>query len=215
MKKLLSFTVMPLDCGHVDEICLDIQQQYEQGVADCPLFKMTLVPEGDPPVDKAKAFCEQYKMFHNRLSELGIPSGVLVQASIGHGWKLSAPFPYQRFTGLRDGSAPEVVCPYDSGFRTYIADALHTIAACSPDYIMIDDDFRLLGRGVNGCGCPLHMKRFNELAETSLSREELNQILVSGNDPRLRKIYLETQREALTETARAMRAAIDSVICSS
>ena len=211
MKNLTLYTVIPLLGSHIEEVCIDIQKQCDSGAATCPLFMMTLVPEGDPPANKVDNLCERYKIYRKKLSEKGIPSGVLVQASIGHGWKLSAPFPYQRFTGMRDGSTAEVVCPYDSGFQTYIYHVLRRIASCAPDCIMIDDDFRLLGRGTNGCGCPLHMKRFHELSGTNLSREELNQILVSGSNQRYRDIYLETQKESLVKTARIMRLAIDSI----
>ena len=52
MKELKSFSIMPLDIKHIDEVCLDIQSQVEKGVAIMPLFSMTLVPEGTPVVDK-------------------------------------------------------------------------------------------------------------------------------------------------------------------
>ncbi len=208
---LHTYTIMPLDTAHLPEICDDIQQQYESGIAQCALFMMKLVPEGDPPVDKAAVLCRQYRPFAEELRARGIPCGVLVQASIGHGWKLSEPFPYQRFTGLSNGVESEVVCPYDPGFGEYIYQAFRTIAQCAPDCIMVDDDLRLLGRWTNGCGCPLHLRRFNELAGTSLRREELYAHLTAGDDPAHTQIYLETQKEALLQAATRMRAGIDSV----
>lgn len=99
---LLLYSVMPLDEEHLDEICEDIRQQYTSGVTTCPLFMMTLVPEGNPPVNKAKNMCQRYAKFRDKLSAMGIPSGVLVQASIGHGWVLSEMFPYQRYVNLTD-----------------------------------------------------------------------------------------------------------------
>ena len=206
-----TYTIMPLDVEHIDEICEDIKRQYKENIASCALFKMTLVPEGNPPIDKAKIMCEKYDLFRRRLSAEGISNGVLVQASIGHGWRLSEPFPYQKFTGMRTGEEIEVVCPYDEGFRDYIYNTMRTIALHSPDCIMVDDDFRLIGRGTDGCGCPLHMKRFNELAGTDLTRAELHKLLISDGNEEYKNIYVETQRESLVETAKIMRKGIDSV----
>lgn len=211
MTTLKAFSIMPLDTEHVGEICDDIKSQVENGIASCALFKMTLTPEGSPPVNKAEKMCRQYDIFRQKLEKDGVPSGVLVQASIGHGWKLSEPFSFQKYTAMNNGAESEVVCPYDEGFRAYIYDALRTVASHRPECIMVDDDFRLLGRWSDGCGCPLHMKRFNELAHTALTREELHEILVADGNEKYKEIYLQTQKEALIETAKIMRQGIDSI----
>lgn len=138
---------------------------------------------------------------------------MVVQATIGHGWVLSEMFPYTRYKNLTDGAEGYVVCPYDDGFRTYIYNAMRTIAQHKPDCIMVDDDFRLIGRGGSGCACSLHMKRFNEIIGGNITREELGNI-VFGNSPlkeRYTKAFVETQRESLTETAKIMREGIDSI----
>lgn len=206
------YSVMPLDMTHMDEICEDIREQYEKGAANRFLFEMTLVPEGDPPVNKAALMSAQYVHFRERLSSMGIPSGALVQASIGHGsgWKLSEMFPFQRLITRR--GEQEVVCPYDEGFRKYIRDAMRTIASAKPDFIMLDDDFRLLQRDF-GCTCPLHVSRVNELAGTDLSREELLEAINSDTEEgrRICAVYIETQKESLVDCAREMRAGIDEV----
>ena len=72
MSKLFSYTIMPLDLLHLEEICQDIKMQHDKGIADMALFKMTLVPEGNPPADKATIYCEQYGKFKKRLDELGL-----------------------------------------------------------------------------------------------------------------------------------------------
>lgn len=207
------YSIMRLDLVHLDEICEDIRFQYENGITRCPLFSMTLVPEDNPPVNKAKIMCEQYKQFKEKLDSLGIPSGVLVQASIGHGWTLSKMFPFQQYVGIRDGVKTNTVCPFDDGFCDYIYEALRTITSYNPDHIMIDDDLRLMYRGGGGCACELHLKRFNELAETSLTREELLEILDEQGElgHKYSEIFVQTQKEAVIKTAKTMRAGIDSV----
>lgn len=211
MYKLHTYSIMRLDIDHINEICEDIKKQTQNGISSCPLFCMTLTPEGTPAVNKAEILCQRYDLFRERLAKDNIPSGVLVQASIGHGWKLSEPFSFQKYTDMKDGTEREVVCPYDEGFRTYIYNAMRTIASHSPSCIMVDDDFRLLGRNSDGCGCRLHMERFNALAHTSMTREQLHEILISDGNEELKEIYLRTQKESLVQTAKIMRDGIDSV----
>jgi len=203
---------MPLFADHVEELCQDIKQQIEQGITTLPLFCMTLVPEGNPPVDKVSELCRIYDMYRDRLAQMGLECGILVQASVGHGYPLNAMFPFQRYVGRTDGEEKNKVCPYDEGFREYFKGIMATLASHKPKTIMVDDDFRLLFFYGRGCVCPLHMKRFHALSGTEMTREELNErIAVYGEKDRYVQLYLQTQRESLIGAAEAMRAGIDSV----
>jgi len=91
-----TYTIVNFDLEHINEICDDIRYQYENGIASCALFSMTLVPEGNPPADKAEIMCRKYSEFREKLSARKIPNGILVQATIGHGWILGERLPYQR-----------------------------------------------------------------------------------------------------------------------
>ena len=216
-EKLHLYSIMPLNLEHVDEICQDIYEQYINGVTTCALFSMTLVPEGNPVVDKAKILCDKYVVFKDKLDKMGVPSGVLVQASIGHGYKLSQKFPYQNVVTLNTGEETNTVCPFDKGFREYAFNMMATIAKTNPYHIMLDDDFRLIARMGKGCGCPLHMARFNELAGTNFTREEFwntvssDTVAVSEKIDHYNKIMIEVHRESLVQTAEIMRQGIDSV----
>ena len=88
---------------HVEEICRDIKYQYENNIADLALFSMSLVPEGNPVNDKAVIMCKKYDLFRNRLAEMGLKCGILVQSSIGHGYALNEVSPFQRCINLNDG----------------------------------------------------------------------------------------------------------------
>ena len=213
MSNLYTYSIMPLNTEYLDEICEDIKNQYEQGISTCPLFSMTLTPEDSPAINKAKIFCEKYKLFKDKLDKMNVPSGVLVQATIGHGWVLGKMFSFQQYVNFNNGEAIRTVCPYDEGFKEYIYEAFKTIASYKPASIMVDDDFRLMFRDGGGCACPLHMKRFNELANENLSREELWEIVSKENDKRQEytRIMVETQKESLLECAKAMRKGIDAV----
>ena len=126
---MLNYSIMPLYENHIDEVCTDIIEQVKNGVATMPLFKMTLTPEGVPAIDKAALLTAVYKKYKAKLDEADVPSGVLIQASIGHGWKLNQPSAFQKYTGLTNGKTVEVCCPYDKDFREYIKKAAATIAS--------------------------------------------------------------------------------------
>lgn len=212
-KHLHSYSIMPLDTEHLEQICQDIKEQYEGGVASCALFSMTLVPEGNPPSDKVGILCKKFEKFQKRLADMGLGCGILVQATVGHGWVLGDMFPYQTHVNFNDGVATRVCCPCDTGFKDYIYNVMATIASYNPDCVMIDDDFRLIWYKGEGCACPLHMARFNESAGTSLSREELWEIVNQRSEisKKYTDIYIETQKSSLIETAKVMRAGFDSV----
>ncbi|MBE6625146.1 MAG: hypothetical protein E7622_05820 [Ruminococcaceae bacterium] len=212
-RKLFSYTIVYPDLEHLEEICQDIKAQVDAGVADCPLFELTLVPEGNPPVDKARIMCEKYAPFKARLDELGIESGILIQATVGHGWILGEMFPYQTHVNFTDGVATRVCCPFDEGFREYIFNAMKTVASYGPCHIMIDDDLRTIWYKGEGCACPLHMAEFNKNAGTDLSREELWNIVHERTEQskKYTDIFIEAQKKSLVEVARIIRRGIDSV----
>ena len=208
-----NYTIMPLDVEHLEEICQDIKEQYDRKIASCALFSMTLVPEGNPPIDKAGIMCEKYDLFRERLQEMGEECGILVQASIGHGYKLDQEFGYQKYVSLSTGEERNVCCPYDEGFRAHFRGVMKKLASHRPKVIMVDDDFRLMARLGKGCACPLHMKRLSEKIGEEITREELWEHTKSrdARSIEITKAFIETQGEALLGAAREMRAGIDEV----
>ena len=44
---MYNYSMMPLNDSHFEEVIADIKDQYMRGVTTCPMFIMTLVPEGD------------------------------------------------------------------------------------------------------------------------------------------------------------------------
>ncbi len=212
MKSKHNYTIMPLDERYIEEICQDIKYQYENNIASLALFKMTLVAEGNPAKNKAETFCRIYDKFRDRLNQMGLECGVLVQATIGHGYPLNEKAPFTMYVGRDDGEEKNKYCPYDEGVREHFREAMRTIASHNPKAIMVDDDFRLMFFYGRGCACELHMKRLSELSGTDITREELNErIATYGEDDAIVKMYIETQKESLLGAAEAMRAGIDSV----
>lgn len=208
-----NYTIMPLNTEHIDEICLDIKEQVESGVAYMPLFVIKLVPEGKPCIDKASIECGKYVLFKHKLDAMGIKNGILVQCTMGHGYKLDEASPFTLYVGLKDGKEEITCCPYDEGFREYIKDQMKTLAGSSPDTIMVDDDFRLIFRTGGGCTCELHMKEVNRRAGKTLDRASLYELIKGENNENgtFTKLFIDTQRDALLGAAKAMREGIDSI----
>ncbi len=208
------YSIVDADLKHLEEICADIKKQYDDGVANCALFYVKLVPEGDPAIDKASLFAERYIPFRDRLAEMGVACGILVQCTLGHGYALNQMFGFQRYHQLTDGQPQNIVCPYDERARLYFKEQMAKLAALHPTVLMVDDDFRLMFRAGKGCACPLHMRAFRKATERDISREELYDILSDRYHPQrtaYTEKYVETQRESIVEMARAIREGIDSV----
>lgn len=68
---MYNFSMMPLNVVHFDDMCADIKDQYRRGITTCPLFIMTLVPEGDPVWDKAGPMCEKFGRLLAAIINLG------------------------------------------------------------------------------------------------------------------------------------------------
>lgn len=205
-----NYSIMPLNIDHVDEICKDIRRQHEEGIASCVLFKMSLVPEGIPAIDKASLLCGKYDMFRDKLASYGIECGILVQSTIGHGYKLAEEPQFQHYISYRGGEQESVCCPYDENFRNHMYIQFATLAKHNPAMIMVDDDFRLMHRAGVGCTCPLHMKRISEIYGKELTRQDFIKHMENGDED-LFGIFYETQRESLLGAVKAMRDGIDSV----
>ncbi|MBQ4087355.1 MAG: hypothetical protein IJC78_03825 [Clostridia bacterium] len=207
------YSVVYFDMNHVDEMVEDIVRQYDEGIADMVIFGMPLVPEGNPPADKASILCEQFDIYREKLAARGKKCGILIQCSIGHGYVLSGRFPFQHIINIEDGVERPIVCPYDEDFREYFKGVTAKLASHKPATIMLDDDFRLLHRDGHGCACPKHMAEFNRRAGTNLTREQLWEHM-KAEDPvskKYQEIFIETQKDALIGAAKAYRAGIDSV----
>ena len=208
---LYSYSIMRLNVpdDQILNVCEDIKNQYLTGVSSCPLFSMTLVPEGKTPMDKVYKTCAKYKKFKDILDEMGIPTGVLIQASLGHGYVLGEKFTFQGYVGFEDGIEQEVACPADKDFQQYIYDMIKEVAKLNPKTIMIDDDLRLIARPGKGCACPLHLKMINDYLGENLTREEL--LEKSKTDKKYYDAFVNSQQESLVNLSKIIRKAIDDV----
>lgn len=208
---LYNYSVTPLKEDHFEERCKDIVELVKTNVISMPLFCMTLVPEGNPVIDKVGKMVKIYARYRDELEKSGVSCGILVQASLGHGYDI-IPNPFQKYVNLTDGKEEFVCCPEDEKFVEHFCSVMKTLAEQRPAAIMLDDDFRLMMRPGMGCTCPLHMKEFNRRTGLNYTREELSEhIFEKGIDDSLTDVFRDIQRDSLINFAKALREVIDSV----
>ncbi len=210
-RKVRAVHIIPLLTKNKEAVAADLKSLHEGGALTDAAFSFTLVPEGNPPVDKAAELGRRFQEMRSALKEFGGRTGILAQATMGHGYALASPSAFQKLVRM-DGGTMEICCPLDSGFRKYLTETFKTLAALKPDFLMIDDDFRLLSWR-NGCLCPLHLAEFNRRNNSSLNREELNALLQSETPEgrHAAELFDEVNSDSLAGCAVLIREAVDSV----
>ncbi|MEA4889219.1 MAG: hypothetical protein VB070_07120 [Clostridiaceae bacterium] len=205
MNTLKTLHVMPLLPGYEAELAADAENLVKSGVCTDIACIMTLVPEGNPPVNKAEILGSHFlafrKAYKGDISRLGI----LVQATIGHGYVPDEPSDYQKIV-RPDGSPIYQMCPLDPAFQDYIREMISYLASLRPAFIMIDDDYRLL-TGRNGCFCPLHLAETGRRLGRSLTRESLIDLL--RQDSGIAHLYDDVLLDSLMRLAGIIREAMD------
>jgi len=202
---LKTLHVMPLLHGYEDKLAADAEKLLDTGVCTDIACIMTLVPEGNPPEDKAQILGERFTAFRRAFKGDIFRVGILAQATIGHGWAPDEPAKYQKII-RPDGTPVYQMCPLDTEFQDYIRDTFLHIASLKPAFIMIDDDFRLL-LGRNGCYCPLHLAEMSQRLGREVTREGLLDSL--RNDLAIALEYDNLLLDSLMGLAGLIRDAVD------
>jgi hypothetical protein len=203
--------ITPLLTEYKKEIITDLLWLNQNcGVTDIA-FMMTLHPEGEMPAfDKARYLRDCFIEFKKELTQSELKVGILMQSTIGHGYALEKNT-FQKIV-RSNGSEMGCMCPLDKRFQNYIREAAAIVSKGQPDFMMVDDDFRLIN-GRSGCFCPLHLDYFQRMTGLKYDRETLLTIL-QQTDEASRKIgerWNECLSESLVMAAHEIRKGIDSV----
>jgi hypothetical protein len=202
--------ITPLLVKHKAEITADLRRlQQDCGVTDVA-FMLPLHPqEAKPSMDKPMRLRDLFLEMREPLRGSGLRVGILLQSLIGHGTPTDAKF--QRITTAA-GTAKNSFCPLDPDFKNYIRQAVATVTATRPDFLLVDDDFRL-SHGDFGCFCPLHLAAFNKVVEGHFTRESLMQTLrrEDAESRRLGSAWESVRLASLASLAQAIREEINSV----
>ena len=208
---LYTYSVTPLLEDHFEERVADLIDQHRRGISACPLFMAIIQPEGNPVWHKGAEIARIYARYKKELDKAGVPSGVLLQSTFGHGTAAMARAPYQFMEPL-DGRFLFAYCPMDEGTLDHLCEEIKIIAKEGPSVLMLDDDVRLLLRPGICCGCPAHMAEFNRRCGTNHTKESLYKHLTTHdeNDP-LTRAFVQLQRDTLVHAVTRFREAVDSV----
>lgn len=153
------------------------------------------------------------------LRDEGIESGINTIYDLGcgdYGMDLTSDSNF-RFTPYVDSHgyvAKGIASPLCPQWRSYFAQALHFFSKTQPDYIFIDDDFRLHNHLPANFGSfdPLMIKAFNHRWSLSLDRQNLVQKIYSDYGPdSIREKWQIFCGEVMTETAEFIRRSIHAV----
>lgn len=208
---LYTYSIVPLFEDHFEERVADIIEQNKRNISYCPLFCAVIQPQGNPVWHQGKEIAKIYTRYKERLDAASVPSGILLQSTLGHGNFSYAPAPY-RFMEALDGRSVFAYCPMDERVIDHLCDEIKEIAAAGPKVLMLDDDMRLLMRKGICCGCPEHMAEFNKRCGTNYTKETLFKYLSTcgENDP-LAQAFVTLQRDTLIHAVTRLREAVDSV----
>ncbi len=150
--------------------------------------------------------------------ENGLTVGIWLCATVGHGSTLLSSKDdgtkpkFQRLVDLQGKDLYDTRCPYDKDFQKECGEKVAQYAKCKPDFIMLDDDFRLSQHGADFCcACDLHMAKICEYCGETVSREELKKLAFTGKPNKYREAWMKAQGESLKELAQAIRDGVDKV----
>ncbi len=165
-------------------------------------------------LEEARREANNIKRAIKRLAEEGIRVGINSTYNMPKcRWDHRSHNDYDYWVTAADGSCEyKVPCLLDPKLEIYLKNFYTILAETGPEYIYIDDDHRyvLLGqKGIWGCFCELHLKKFGEITKTSWSREKLYEALL--NDERIRKYWIEFLGKRLVEIGELIRKSVHAV----
>ncbi len=126
---------------------------------------------GLPPMETHRAHVEELKRAAADLLALGITPSLQIQATLGHGDKISAladcsAKAWGGWTGSTGVEDRLCSCPRQPGFLAYMREMAKTYAAFKPGSVWIDDDLRIDNHApatdgsLNGCWCATCLAAF-------------------------------------------------------
>lgn len=199
--------VVAIQEGHEAEIAADQRWLFDNTVIDGSAFSVTLTPEGDPAIDKAAVYLPRLKKMKELMKGADGRFGILLQATIGHGWVPDTRTPWQKLVNP-DGKESYVFCPLGAEFRSYIENQVSRLAEIRPDFFMVDDDTRFITCR-NGCFCPLHIAEMNRRTGREWTRRSLVEALKT--DAGLARTYDRLLEDSIVDLVKKIRGIFDKV----
>lgn len=175
---------------------------------------------GYPTIEKHHESARLMADMAAKLRDMGIACSLQISNSIGHSISVHHPIDgitwNDVMTGIDGQVAPTCHCPRSEPFREYLRVTLSEYARFEPDFVWIDDDFRMWGHGpVNqGCFCDACVAAFSTWiftqkktavegaplpAPQGWTRETLAEALRKHENGLLRDAWITFSREQLAD----------------
>jgi hypothetical protein len=188
-------------------------------VVDEVAFFETLTHRLYFPLNEIK---ERAELIRNRVAAMksaGIPSvGINVLTTLGHfneAWDFAPALPFQPIVGHNGAISKGCACPNTRELREYVRQKYTLFAKAEPDFIWIDDDFRMSNHGdgvTYGCFCPTCLNLFSDFTGRSFpAREELIAALNAPGEIKLRQSWIEHNVRTLESLGSVIASAIHAV----
>ena len=171
------------------------------------------------PLDEIQKRAELLRDRVAAMKSAGVPSvGINVLTTLGHlneAWDFVPALPFQPTVGHNGAISKGCACPNTLELREYVRRKYTLFAEAAPDFIWIDDDFRMGNHGTGvayGCFCPTCLKLFSKFTGQSFTpREELIAALNAPKEKKLRQDWIENNVRTLESLGRDIVSAIHAV----
>ena len=159
---------IPYFCYYQDDVFekpLEFLKPYVGVVDEIAMF-VEYSHRGYWPLDGQRSLAKVLKNRVEAYHEAGIKSvGLNILDTIGHldeAWDLMEKPPMQTMVGPTGQVSLSCLCPNTEELRSYTAERYAILLQAKPDFVWIDDDFRVTNHGPAGpCYCPGCIAKYN------------------------------------------------------
>ncbi len=171
------------------------------------------------PLDEIRKRADLLRYRVAAMKSAGVQNvGINVLTSLGHlneAWDFVPALPFQPTIGHNGAVSKGCACPNTPELREYVRKKYTLFAKAAPDFIWIDDDFRMGNHGAgvaHGCFCPTCLKLFSKSSGRAFStREKLIAALNNPKEKKLRQAWIENNVRTLESLGREIVSAIHAV----
>lgn len=167
-------------------------------------------------LDKAKELIKNVDEISQSLKELGVTISLNPWTTMNHsdrGISIKPELDIKPMVNYQGVTSLSMACPGYSGWADYISDIYAIWASIHPHELWLEDDFRHYKNAPFklGCFCDDHMKQYNDILQTDLSREEFVHKMFTGGENIYRDAYLQVARKEIFHVAHMIEQKVHAV----
>lgn len=167
-------------------------------------------------LEKAKELITNVDEISQPLKELGITISLNPWTTMNHsdrGIHIKPELDIKPMVNYQGVKSISMACPGYQGWADYISDIYAIWASIQPHELWLEDDFRHYKNAPFklGCFCDDHMKQYNELLGTDLSRADFVERMFTGGENKYRNAYLTVARKEILKVAHLIEQKVHAV----